>query len=93
MSQPPPYGVPPQQGQPPYPPAPPAYPAQPAAGQPPAYLQGGAPAPAPTGYPAGPGLPPPPPNQKRTIGLLMGLLTAIALLGFVGLVLLISLTD
>ncbi|KAA1421691.1 hypothetical protein F0U44_05295 [Nocardioides humilatus] len=107
MSQPP-YGAPPppgqpQQGYPPapppaYPPAPPqGYPAapQPGVAQPPAYLQAGAPVggPAPVGYAARPGLPPPPPNKKRTIGLLMGFLTAFALLGFAGLVLLISLID
>lgn len=101
---PPPPGQPPYPGQPApqqaYPPAPPVpqpgYPPAPQAGpaQPPAYLQGGAPVggPTPTGY-AGPGLPPPPPNQKRVIGLLMGFLTAFALLGFAGLVLLISLVD
>jgi uncharacterized membrane protein len=38
-------------------------------------------------------MPPPPPSQKRTIGFLMGLLTAIAILGFAALVLVISLID
>lgn len=103
MSQPP-YGVPPQQGQPqPYPgqPAPqgypqqPGYPAAPPQGYPPqpgaqapAYLQGGGPVAAPA---AGYGLPPAPVSQKRTIGFMMGLLTAIALIGFGVLVLIISL--
>lgn len=86
-----PQGYPPQPG---YPAAPPqGYPPQPAAGQaPPAYLQGGAPgqAAAPVAGSYGPALPPPPPSQKRSIGFLMGLVTAIALIGFVVLVFLIS---
>ncbi len=107
MSQPP-YGAPPPQpGQPqPYPgqPAPQGYPAappqgyppQPGAGQPPAYLQGGAHAAAPAvgSYGSGgPGLPPPPASKKRTIGLLMGLLTAAALIGCVVLVFILSHID
>jgi hypothetical protein len=99
MSQPP-YGAPPPQ-----PGQPQGYPPQPGAAAPPAYLQGGPPAAAPAGYPAGGpvggpvgggyglALPPPPPSKKRTIGFLMGLLTALALLGFAGLVLAISLLN
>jgi len=56
---------------------------------PPPYLQGGAPAPAPGGG-YGVQLPPAPASQKRTIGFLMGLVTVIALIGFVILVLIIS---
>ena len=77
MSQPP-YGAQPGQPQP--------YPGQQA---PPPYLQGGAPAAAPGGG-YGLQLPPAPASQKRTIGFLMGLLTAIGLIGFAILVLIIS---
>lgn len=84
MSQPP-YGVPPQQGYPQQPP--PYYPQQP--GYPP---QQGYPQQPPPGYGAAPAgyLPPPPPSAKRTIGLLMGLLTTFVLIAFVVVVWLIS---
>ncbi|WP_418057652.1 hypothetical protein [Pimelobacter simplex] len=93
MTQPPPYGVPPQPG------VPQGYPQQPA--PPPAYLGGGQPGhpghpgqpgypPAGYGVPTGPGLPPPPASAKRTIGFTMGLLTAIALIGFVVVVAIIT---
>lgn len=92
MSQPP-YGVPPQQP-PPYP-GQQGQPGQPAA--PPAYLGGGAPGPGvppPYGAPhaglGGPGLPPPPASRRRTIGLVMGLVTTFALIAFVLLVWLIT---
>lgn len=89
--QPAPQGYPQQPG---YPAGPPqGYPPQPGAGQPPAYLQGGAPGGAPVTGTYGPALPPAPPSKKRTIGLLMGLLTTALLLGFVALVLIISKTN
>lgn len=85
MSQPP-YGVPPQPG-PPQGPPPPAYlgggAPGPVPGQPPAY--GGPPA-----GPGGPGLPPPPASAKRTIGFVMGLITALALIACVVVVWLIT---
>jgi hypothetical protein len=70
--------------------------------QPPPYL-GGAPAPQQhqqfqqpyppqNGY-GGVALPPPPPSAKRTIGFTMGLITAIALIGFVVLVAIITATN
>lgn len=86
MSQPP-YGVPPQQ--------PPAYPQQP--GYPPQQQgyppqQQGYPPQPPPGYGAAPAgyLPPPPPSDKRTIGFVMGLVTAVVLVLFVVVVWLIS---
>ncbi|NYI44301.1 hypothetical protein BJ993_001381 [Nocardioides aromaticivorans] len=89
MSQPP-YGVPPQPGPPQ---------GAPGAPPPPAYLGGGAPGPVPGQPPAyggppagygGPGLPPPPASAKRTIGFVMGLITALALIACVVVVWLIT---
>lgn len=82
MTQPPPYGVPPQQG-------------HPGQAPPPAYLGGGAPGfPAPYGAPpghGGPRLPPPPANKPRTVGLVTGLITAVVLIAFAVIVLLVTL--
>ena len=91
MTQPPPYGAPPQPGYPPqpqgHPQQPPGYLQQPQQPQPqqpqPGYGQYGA------GF-GGPALPPPPPSKPRTVGLVVGLITTFALIGFVVLVLVIS---
>ncbi|MFC7505514.1 hypothetical protein ACOACQ_13800 [Nocardioides sp. CPCC 206347] len=100
MSQPP-YGVPPQHGAPQgHPGQPPAYGQPGQAAPPPAYLGGGAPA----GPPQFQGGPPPgqyggglrglaPASKPRSIGLVMGLLTALGLIGFVVLVALITLNN
>ncbi|KRA38762.1 MULTISPECIES: hypothetical protein [unclassified Nocardioides] len=106
MSQPP-YGVPPQHGAPqghPGQPQPPAYGQPGQAAPPPAYLGGGAPAGPPQfqgGPPAYGGAPQQggglrglaPASKPRRIGLIMGLLTALALIGFVVLVALITLNN